>query len=62
MIQRLRKSSSMMSLSSDAEDHDRQRADDDEPAHPGVEVAAVLRLERATAPTSSAIRQMSLRK
>ena len=37
-------------LEQHAEDHDRQRADDDEPAHPGVEVAAVLRLEQRPHP------------
>ena len=49
-IHRLRKSSSMTSLRSDAQDHDRQRADDDEPAHPGVELPAPLRLEQRQQP------------
>ena len=40
----------MTSLSSDAEHHDRQRADDDEPAHPGVEVAAQLGLHQRPRP------------
>ena len=50
MIHRLRKSRLDDVLEQHAEDHDRQRADDDEPAHPGVEVAAQLGLDQRAQP------------